>query len=155
MLNKFILTTAMIFFLFGGTAMSQADDSNIRSITSVLPVERIEPSIPFWEAAGFSQGESVPEGDHLGFMMMEIGERVVMLQTTQSMQTDDAAFKVDGEDLTSFLFIQVKDIQVTAKALEGFDQVMPYRETFYGSKEVGYRSPGGHIITFAEFADRE
>jgi|GEM_PF-1008288 len=151
MLNKFIKTIVMTIFFLGAAVMSNADDSNINSVTTVLPVERIEPSIPFWEAAGFSQGESVPEGDHLGFMMMQIGDKVVMLQTLDSMKGDNEVFSHVTNDTQGFLFIQVKDVKTTEKALAGFEQVMAYRETFYGSKEVGYKTPGGHVITFAEF----
>jgi hypothetical protein len=28
---------------------------------------------------------------------------------------------------------------------------MPRRETSYGSTEIGYREPGGHFVTFAQF----
>jgi len=34
--------------------------------------------------------------------------------------------------------------------LKGFEIVMPRRETFYGSTEIGYREPGGHFVTFAQ-----
>ena len=155
MLNKFIQTIMITLFFLGGTTMSNADDSNINSITTVLPVERIEPSIPFWEAAGFVRGESVPEGDHLGFLMMQVGDKVIMLQTLESMKADNEVFSHVTSDNQGFLFIQVKDVKAAEKALAGFDQIMAYRETFYGSKEVGYKTPGGHIITFAQFSTEE
>ena len=31
---------------------------------------------------------------------------------------------------------------------------MPRRETFYGSTELGLRSPSGHFVTLAEFGEK-
>ena len=49
------------------------------------------------------------------------------------------------------LFIEVEDIDEIAVSLEGFEIVLPRRLTFYGSTEIGYREPGGHYVTFAQF----
>jgi len=156
MLNKFIQTIVMTLFFLGAAAMSNADDTtNINSVTAVLPVERIEPSIPFWEKAGFVQGDSVPEGDHLGFLMMASGDALIMLQTFEGLAGDNEIFANVKKGTETMLFIQVKDVRATEAALNGFNLIMPYRETFYGSKEVSFKSPAGHIVTFAEFPAQE
>jgi hypothetical protein len=33
--------------------------------------------------------------------------------------------------------------------------VVPERNTFYGTREIAVREPGGNVVTFAEFKDRE
>jgi hypothetical protein len=35
-------------------------------------------------------------------------------------------------------------------ALKGFKIGQPERTAFYGMREVGYRDPGGHFVTFAQ-----
>jgi hypothetical protein len=30
--------------------------------------------------------------------------------------------------------------------------VIPERTTFYGAREIGIKDPGGHYLTFAQFA---
>ncbi|MCA3255832.1 MAG: hypothetical protein INF91_09475, partial [Alphaproteobacteria bacterium] len=52
----------------------------------------------------------------------------------------------------SFLFMSVADVDAAAKALDGHDQFLPKRETFYGATEVGFREPGGHHVVLAQFA---
>jgi hypothetical protein len=44
----------------------------------------------------------------------------------------------------------VDNLDAIAVALHGFEIVMPRRETFYGSTEIGYREPGGHFVTVAQ-----
>ena len=48
------------------------------------------------------------------------------------------------------LVFSVADKMFVVTALRGFEVVMPRRETFYGSTEIGYREPGGHYVTFAQ-----
>jgi hypothetical protein len=55
----------------------------------------------------------------------------------------------------SFLFVEVPDIDAIAAALDGENIVMPRRKTFYGATEIGYHEPGGHYVTFAQFAAAE
>ena len=38
------------------------------------------------------------------------------------------------------------------RALAAFPVLLPRRTTFYGATEVGYREPGGHAVTFAQFS---
>jgi len=41
---------------------------------------------------------------------------------------------------------------ILARKVDGMDLILPYRETFYGAKELWLREPGGHIIGFAEMS---
>ena len=122
----------------------------IRKCTPVLFVEAIEPSIPFWETIGFQRGVEVPHGAGLGFLILASDTVEIMYQTVASLRDDSAAHasRFDGD--TSFLFVEVSDIDAIESKLAAYDVSMPRRETFYGSTEIGYREPGGHIVTFAQ-----
>jgi len=123
----------------------------IRKSTPVLIVDAIEPSLPFWqERLGLQRPVEVPDGDRLGLVILTNGAIEIMYQTSALLAKDSdahsAAFKKDK----TFLFIEVADIDALASALQGFEIVMPRRDTFYGSTEIGYREPGGHYVTFAQ-----
>ena len=126
--------------------------------TPVLFVDKIEPSEAFFAKLGFERTVGVPEGDEMGFIIMMQGGRSdsglgVMLQTRTSAANDmtEADPKLfDGAG--TFLFMSVADVDAAARALEGYEQFLPKRETFYGATEVGFREPGGHYVVLAQLA---
>jgi uncharacterized glyoxalase superfamily protein PhnB len=123
----------------------------VRKSTPVLFVDAIEPSLPFWqERLGFARPVEVPDGDRLGFVILLNGTVEVMYQTAALLHKDADAHAVAFDGDKTFLFVEVDDIDAIAVALQGFEIVMPRRETFYGSTEIGYREPGGHFVTFAQ-----
>lgn len=120
--------------------------------TPVLFVASIEPCLPFWEQRlGFARRVEVPDGDRLGFAILSNGTVEVMYQSIAMLEKDSAAHAAQFDGDKTFLFVDVDDIAALAAALDGFEIVMPRRETFYGSIEIGYREPGGHFVTFAQF----
>jgi uncharacterized glyoxalase superfamily protein PhnB len=124
----------------------------IRKSTPVLIVEAIEPSLPFWqERLGFARPVEVPDGASLGFVILRHGEVELMYQTRALLRRDSAAHAAHHHDDKTLLYVEVDDIDALARALAGFEIVMPRRETFYGATEIGYREPGGHFVTFAQF----
>jgi uncharacterized glyoxalase superfamily protein PhnB len=125
--------------------------TQIRKSTPVLIVDAIEPSLPFWqERLGFERPVEVPDGERLGFVILTNGAVEVMYQTRASLAKDSTAHNAAFDNDKTFLFVEVSDIDALASALQGFEIVMPRRETFYGSTEIGYREPGGHFVTFAQ-----
>ena len=92
----------------------------------------------------------VPDGDRLGFAILTNGAIELMYQTVAMLNKDSAAHSAIFHNDKTFLFIEVDNIDAIAKALNGFEIIMPRRETFYGSTEIGYREPGGHCVTFAQ-----
>jgi hypothetical protein len=128
--------------------------------TPVLFVDTIEPSEAFFAKLGFERTVSVPEGEggDVGFVILMQGGRNdsglgVMLQTRSSARddmtdADPALFDKSG----TFLFMSVADVDAAARALEGHEQFLPRRDTFYGATEVGFREPGGHHVVLAQFA---
>lgn len=128
----------------------------ILQITANLIVDRIEPSIPFFDRIGFSMDVQVPEDDHIGFAIFINGENQVMFQTRQSLREDSDAF-MPAANATgpSLLFITVDDVEAIAEKLADYEVVMPMRDTFYGAKEISFLEPGGHVMTFAQFGEEK
>ncbi|MBW8310601.1 MAG: hypothetical protein K0M64_01080 [Rhizobium sp.] len=128
---------------------------SLRKITAVLPVAAIEPSLPFWEAVGLTRTVEVPRGDALGFVILAGRDLEVMLQTHASIADDMPSLAEAARQGPTFLFIEVDDIDAIERALAGHELAFPRRNTFYGATEVGYREPGGHYVTFAQFPPGE
>ncbi|GHF13253.1 hypothetical protein GCM10017044_04040 [Kordiimonas sediminis] len=122
-----------------------------------IPVAEIEPSLPFWEAVGFTVTDSVPvdgpDGSGpLGFAIVSNGSHHFMLQSVASIEDDLEIF--GGKDLTAspvLLYLTVEDIDAVANALADYPVVLPRRDTFYGATEIGYFAPDGTQVTFAQF----
>ena len=124
--------------------------NRILKSTPVLLVETIEPSLPLWEALAFSRTVEVPRGDTLAFVILVSGNVEIMYQTVASMREDSPAHGARFRDDKTFLFVEVDDIDAIEKTVAHFETVMPRRQTFYGSTEIGIREPGGHFVTFAQ-----
>ncbi len=125
----------------------------IQQVIANLAVDRIEPSVSFFEKIGFNMDVQVPEDDHIGFAIFINGANQIMLQTRQSLREDSEAFLPAAEATgPSLLFIKVDDVEAIASKLEGYEVVMQMRDTFYGAKEISFLEPGGHVMTFAEFS---
>lgn len=124
----------------------------LKRITAVLPVEAIEPCLPFWETVGMVRTVEVAHGDRLGFVILAGHGLEVMLQTYDSIADDVPAQAEQARSARAYLFVEVADIDAIESALSGFELMLPRRTTFYGATEVGYREPGGHAVTFAQFS---
>tara|TARA_R110002020_G_scaffold18983_11_gene65790 strand:+ start:2616 stop:3035 length:420 start_codon:yes stop_codon:yes gene_type:complete len=132
--------------------MEPAMKPQLKRITAVLPVEAIEPCLPFWEAVGLVRTVEVPHGDRLGFVILAGHGLEVMLQSHASIADDVPAQAEEARAAKAYLFIEVADIDAIERALAAFPVLLPRRTTFYGATEVGYREPGGHAVTFAQFS---
>ncbi len=60
----------------------------VANATPVLFVERIEASLPFFEAIGFVKVMDVPHGDALGFCILNDERIELMLQSYDSLAED-------------------------------------------------------------------
>jgi len=120
-------------------------------ITAVLVVEEIEKSLAFWVARmGFEKTVEVPEGDRLGFVILEREGAELMMQTISSVQKDEPKFAPDRVMAKGCgLFIEVGDFEDVKRRLEGYPIVMQERVTFYGMREIGVSEPNGHTVVFA------
>lgn len=124
----------------------------IEKLTPILYVEEIEPCLSFWEdRLGFTRTAEVPEGDRLGFVILEKDGVEVMYQTRQSVSGDIPVLSSTPMG-GGLLFISVDDLDEVERALDGVEPVIPRRKTFYGADELIVREPAGNVVTFAHFA---
>ena len=123
-----------------------------RKATPVLYVETIAPSLAFWrDRLGFAISVEVPGEGGPAFVILVGNGIELMLQTTASLAADPHAAGMSWRGDRSCLFVEVDDIDALAMALEGCEIVASRHATFYGATEIGYREPGGHFVTFAQF----
>ena len=128
----------------------------INRSTTIFHVRSVEPSLKFWtERFGFKVTIEVPQGDHIGFAALEKGNVELMYQTYQGMKTDPSnPLANDVEKGPSFIFMEVTDINAAIEALKGAEILQGLHETFYGSKEVVIKEPGGHFVIFSQLPTR-
>ena len=159
MKRKFTVAAGLVIILFlaSWTAIHAARIQKERTLmvnrsTPILHVKSVEPGLKFWtERFGFHKTVEVPEGDHLGFVALENDKVEIMYQTYSGMQTDPANPLAKAvEQGPSFLFMEVPDIKAAEQALKGADIVQPIHDTFYGSKEIVVKEPGGHFVIFSQ-----
>ena len=117
--------------------------------TPVLVVERITPSLQFFEKLGLSKTVEVPHGDELGFVILEQGAVQIMLQSRASVADDIGPQPSLGNQAA--LFVEVDDLELAIQNLTEYPVFLPRRKTFYGADEIGLIEPGGHHITLAHF----
>jgi uncharacterized glyoxalase superfamily protein PhnB len=125
--------------------------TEVRKITPILFAEEIEKCVQFWiERLGFQKTVEVPEGNRLGFAMLESNGLELMYQSFFSAEKDNAATGTAVRKGPSFLYIEVADLNAALAATKGAEIVMPERTTFYHAKEFGIKDPAGHYLIFAQ-----
>jgi len=123
----------------------------VKKITPILFAQEIEPCIQFWtERMGFQKTAEVPEGDKIGFALLEKDGLELMYQSYASVEKDNAATAQAARKGPTFLYIDVDDLNTMLVAAKGAEIVMPMRSTFYGAREFGIKDPVGHYIIFAQ-----
>lgn len=125
----------------------------VRKITAVLFAAEIEPCVKFWiERMGFEKTVEVPEGDKLGFAIVQKDGVELMYQSYASAEKDVHAVAREVRKGPTFLYVEVKDLDAVLAAMQGVPIVQPLRTTFYGAREFGVKDPAGHSIMFAQMA---
>jgi uncharacterized glyoxalase superfamily protein PhnB len=152
-----VVGLTVVTFLAGWTVIQAARQEKerkrmVNKSTPILHVRSVEPSLKFWtERFGFHKTIEVPESDHIGFVALENDAVEIMYQTYSGMQADPANPLAKAvEQGPSFLFMEVPDIKAAEAVLKGAEIVQPIHETFYGSKEIVVKEPGGHFVIFAQ-----
>ena len=124
--------------------------SAMRKLTPVLTVDAIEPCLPFWvERLEFAKTVEVPEGDRLGFVILARDGVELMYQTKTSLEAD-LSQPTAALTPSSFLFLEVADLDAVEQAMRGVEPLIPRRTTFYGMDELVVREPGGNVVIFAQ-----
>jgi uncharacterized glyoxalase superfamily protein PhnB len=130
------------------TKMNAAE---VRKITPVLVVEEVEPCIRFWvERLGFEKTVEVPEGDKIGFVILQKGAVELMYQSFGSVEKDAPKSMQPAQRGPTFLYTEVGNLGEIIAAMKGVEVAMPERVTFYGAREIGVKDPAGHFVIFAQ-----
>jgi uncharacterized glyoxalase superfamily protein PhnB len=137
----------------GQPAKKEIRIMQVKRITPVLYVKEIEPCVKFWvERLGFEATAQVPDGDRLGFVILQKGTVEIMYQSFASAAKDAPAVAREIEGGRTFLYLEVDNLQPVIDALKGAAVVVPRRTTFYGADEFGVKDPAGHVVLFAQMA---
>ena len=122
----------------------------VTRITPVLFAASIEPCVKFWtERLGFQKTAEVPEGNTLGFAILQKDGVELMYQSYASADKDNASTGPLVRKGPSFLYVEVSDLEAVVGAMKGIEPAIPLRTTFYGMREMGVKDPAGHIVMFA------
>jgi uncharacterized glyoxalase superfamily protein PhnB len=120
----------------------------MKKLTPNLIVDSIEECLRFWvDRLGFEKKVEVPDGDRLGFVILEHGGIELMLQSRASMRKDVAPLAEGSQG--AVVYLEVDDLAPIRAALEGWPRVVPERKTFYGATEIIVRDPAGHAVFFS------
>lgn len=124
-----------------------------KKLTPVLMVEAIEPCLALWiDRLGWTKTVEVPEGDRLGFVILEKDGVELMYQTWASIERDLGSKRARSVGTSVGIFIEVSNIAEIERRIAGLPLVLPRRRTFYGMEEVGIAEAGGHTVVFAQRA---
>ena len=119
-------------------------------ITPILIVDEIEASLNFWVAKlGFEKTVEVPEGDKLGFVILQKEGVEVMLQSRASVRKDAGAAAEEILRSGSHLYLEVDNFSDALERVKGAEVLVPERTTFYGMREIWVREPGRNVLGFA------
>jgi uncharacterized glyoxalase superfamily protein PhnB len=137
---------------FAARAKSQEKTKmTITRITPILSVAEVEPCVKFWvERMGFKVTAEVPDGNTVGFAMLERDGVELMYQSYRSIENDNAAMAALARNSSTFLYVEVNNLDDVIGAMKGAEIAVPLRRTFYGMKELGVKDPAGHIVLFAQ-----
>ncbi|MGZ7073947.1 MAG: VOC family protein [Candidatus Angelobacter sp.] len=125
--------------------------TEVKKITPILFAAELEPCIKYWtDRLGFQKTIEVPEGDKIGFAIVEKNGLELMYQSFASAEKDNAATGAAVRKGPSFLYVEVADLDAALEATKGAEVVMPVRTTFYHSREFGIKDPAGHYLIFAQ-----
>lgn len=128
--------------------------------TTSLTVEKMTPNlytddvavcVRFWvDRLHFEKTVEVPDGANLAFAALQKGNLELMYGSYSSLDKEAATAHAYTKG-TSFLFLEVEDVDSVFAAMENAPIVAPIHKTFYGATEFTVKDPAGHLITFAEF----
>ena len=124
----------------------------VKRATPVLFVDSVAATRDFFKRAGFNVNVEVPDGKALGFSMLERDGALVMVESRDNSNEPAAIRARSKQAAASHVFVEVDDLDALVAALGRAEVLVERHKTFYGSDELTYQEPGGHLVTFARFA---
>ena len=123
----------------------------IKRATPVLFVDSVESTRDFFKRAGFTAGVEVPDGNKVGFCILD-RDGVQLMVESRDNANEAAPVRARSKDsCASHVFIEVDDLEAVIAALGRSEIIVERHKTFYNSDELTYQEPGGHLVTFAQF----
>jgi len=133
------------------TTLTQEKTMTVNKMTPNLYTDDVAACVRFWvDRLHFEKTMDVPDGAGLAFAAVQKGPIEVMYGSYASLDKASGASRSYDKG-TSFLFVEVDDVNAVFAAMNGAPLVAPIHKTFYGSTEFTVKDPGGHWITFAQF----
>ena len=127
------------------------DPLTIKKATANLYTNDVMACVRFWvDRLHFEKTVEVPEGTNLAFAALQKGDIELMYGSYSTLNNDTATAHAYVRG-TSFLFLEVEDIDRIFAAMEGAPIVAPMHKTFYGATEFTVKDPADHFVTFAQF----
>jgi uncharacterized glyoxalase superfamily protein PhnB len=128
----------------------------IKKITPVLYAHELEPCVKFWtERFGFQKTVEVPDGNRLGFVILQKDNLELMYQNFASARKDAPKIAGEIEGGRTFLYAEIERLEPFIAATRDANIVVPLRDTFYGAREIGVKDPAGHVVVFAEMSAQQ
>lgn len=124
----------------------------VKRATAVLFVDRVEATRDFFERAGFAVSVEIPDGEAVGFAMLERDGVSLMVETRDNGHEPQALREITLKSRHSAVFVEVDDLEAVIALLAGAKVRVQRHQTFYNSDELTYEEPGGNLVTFAQFA---
>lgn len=130
-----------------------AKSITIKKMTAVLYAEDVAACVRFWaDRLHFEKTVEVPDGAKIAFAALQLGNLELMYGSYASLDADAAIARACTKG-TSFLFIEVEEVDGVFAAMANAPLVAPIHKTFYGATEFTVKDPAGHLITFAQFGN--
>jgi uncharacterized glyoxalase superfamily protein PhnB len=123
----------------------------VSKMTTNLYTDDVAACVRFWvDRLHFEKTMEVPEGRNLAFAALKKGNLELMYGSYSSLNKDAVTARAYHRG-TSFLFLEVEDVDSVFAAMTGAAIVSPIHLTPYGATEFTVKDPAGHLITFAQF----
>ena len=124
----------------------------VKRAAAVFFVDRVEPTRDFFKRVGFAVTVEIPDGNAVGFAMLERDGVQVIVETRDNDHEPQALRDVTLKSRHAAVFVEVDDLDAVIASLAGEKVLIERHKTFYNSDELTYEAPGGHLVTFARFA---
>ena len=123
----------------------------ITRMTPNLYTDNVAACSQFWvDRLQFEKTAEVPEPGGLAFAVLQKGNLELMYGSYGSLDREPLVTGAFQRG-TSFLFIEVDDLNAVLSAMNDVPKVADVHKTFYGATEFTVKDPAGHLITFAQF----
>jgi hypothetical protein len=117
---------------------------NVRKMTPVLLTEEVEPCVKFWtERLGFAKTVEVPEGDRLGFVILQNDNLEIMYQSFASAMKDTPTLAADVHGGRTFLYVEVAKLDAVLAAMKDMFLVLPVRYDLLRGERIWSEGSGG------------